>query len=285
MERCRLPLRQRENRRADRGILCAGSKAAPFTDSDGSGYSLAKELGHRLIPVLPALVQLQCEGDFFRSVSGVRTDGEVSIWSDGTCITKDRGEIQLAAYGISGIPAFQVSWYVSRLLYEKKSPSAVLDFFPDFTAEQTKAFLKARANTRPEKPVSMFLIGLFHKKLSDLWVKMAGIPREKKAADLTEKEISLLTDLIKELCVRVTGTNSFEQAQVCCGGIDTREVDQKTMESLIVPGLHFSGEILDVDGMCSGYNLQWAWASGYAAGKAVATWTGMKNKSSDILSE
>ena len=145
--------------------------------------------------------------------------------------------------------------------------TAVLDFMPDFTKEQTESFLSARAKTRPEKPAEMFLIGLFHKKLSDLWIKMSRIPREKKAGEMTGEEIRKLVQLIKDFQVRVTATNSFEQAQVCRGGIDTADVDETTLESRYVPGLYFAGEILDVDGMCGGYNLQWAWASGYVAGK------------------
>lgn len=253
--------------RADRVILCTGSKAAPATGSDGSGYDLAKRLGHRMIPVLPALVQLRCEGKFFKAISGVRGNGRVSIWSDGECIAKDSGEIQLTDYGISGIPVFQVSRYASQLLYEKKDVTAVLDFMPDFTKEQTESFLSARAKTRPEKPAEMFLIGLFHKKLSDLWIKMSRIPREKKAGEMTGEEIRKLVQLIKDFQIRVTATNSFEHAQVCRGGIDTSEVDENTLESRYVPGLYFAGEILDVDGMCGGYNLQWAWASGYVAGR------------------
>ncbi len=253
--------------RADRIILCAGSKAAPATGSDGSGYDLAKQLGHRMIPVLPALVQLRCEGKFFKAISGVRTNGNVSIWSDGECIARDTGEIQLTDYGISGIPVFQVSRYASQLLYEKKEVSAVLDFMPDFTKEQTEAFLSARAKTRPEKPAEMFLIGLFHKKLSDLWIKQSCLPRGKAAGDMTAEEIKKLVRLIKNFRLRVTSTNSYEHAQVCRGGIDTAEVDENTLESRYVPGLYFAGEILDVDGMCGGYNLQWAWASGYVAGK------------------
>ena len=253
--------------RVDRVILCTGSKAAPATGSDGSGYDLAKRLGHRMIPVLPALVQLRCEGKFFKAISGVRVNGSVSIWSDGECIAKDSGEIQLTDYGISGIPVFQVSRYASQLLYEKKEVMAVLDFMPDFTKEQTESFLSARAKTRPEKPAEMFLIGLFHKKLSDLWIKMSRIPREKKAGEMTGEEIRKLVQLIKDFQVRVTATNSFEQAQVCRGGIDTADVDETTLESRYVPGLYFAGEVLDVDGMCGGYNLQWAWASGYVAGK------------------
>lgn len=132
------------------------------------------------------------------------------------------------------------------------------------------AFLKARASVRPDKTAEEFLIGLFHKKLSDLWIRLTGIHREKRAGDLTEAELAALCSMIKEFRVTVTGTNSYDQAQVCCGGIDTSEVDQETLESLYIPGLYFAGEILDVDGICGGYNLQWAWASGRIAGEHAA---------------
>lgn len=261
------------NIRADRVILAAGSKAAPSTGSDGSGYDLAKKLGHRILPVLPALVQIRCGENYFKSLAGVRANGSVSIWNGDRCIARDTGELQLTNYGISGIPVFQVSRYASRLLYRKKDVYAVLDFMPDFTQEQMTAFLRARAKTRPEKTAGVFLIGLFHRKLSDLWIKLAGISREKKAGDLTDGEIICLVRLIKSMKVTVTGTNSFEQAQVCCGGVDTAEVDPDTLESLYVPGLYFAGEILDVDGMCGGYNLTFAWASGYVAGRSAAART------------
>lgn len=263
-------LTDQEPVRADRVILCAGSKAAPTTGSDGSGYDLAKKLGHRILPVLPALTALKCEEKFFKSIAGVRANGSVSIWSGGECIAKDTGEIQLTDYGISGIPVFQVSRYASKLLYEKKETDAVLDFMPDFTKAQTDAFLRARAQTRPDKSAEMFLIGLFHKKLCDLWIRLSEIPRQRKAEELNSDEIARLTDLIKEFRVRVRETNPYDKAQVCCGGVDTREVDPETLESVYVPGVYFAGEILDVDGMCGGYNLTFAWASGYVAGKAAS---------------
>ena len=263
-------LTDQEPVRADRVILCAGSKAAPTTGSDGSGYDLAKKLGHRILPVLPALTALKCEEKFFKSIAGVRANGSVSIWSGGECIAKDTGEIQLTDYGISGIPVFQVSRYASKLLYEKKETDAVLDFMPDFTKTQTDAFLRARAKTRPDKSAEMFLIGLFHKKLCDLWIRLSEIPRQRKAGELTEDEIARLTGLIKEFRVRVRETNPYDKAQVCCGGVDTREVNPETLESVYVPGVYFAGEILDVDGMCGGYNLTFAWASGYVAGKAAS---------------
>ena len=256
--------------RADRVILCTGSKAAPSTGSDGSGYGLAKDLGHRIIPVLPALVQLRCRENFFRRIAGVRAQGTVSIWSEDMCIARDTGEIQLTDYGISGIPVFQVSRYASKLLYEKKEVYAYLDFMPDLTKEQMCAFLRARASARPDKSAGMFLTGLFHQKLSDLWIRLAGVPEDRNVGELSDEELEKLAGMIKEFRVCVTAANPFEKAQVCCGGVDTREVEPETMESLYVPGLYFAGELLDVDGMCGGYNLTFAWASGYTAGLAAS---------------
>ncbi|MBU3876780.1 NAD(P)/FAD-dependent oxidoreductase [Faecalicatena sp. AGMB00832] len=255
---------------ADKVILAAGSKAAPASGSDGSGYTLAKKLGHRLIPVLPSLVQLCCKENFYKGIAGVRANGRVSIYVDGECQAADTGEIQLTNYGISGIPVFQVSRYASIGLYEKKEVTAVLNFMPDFSREQFITFLKNRISSRPQKTMEEFLVGLFHKKLSDLWLKLAKIERSKKAGDCTEAEITRLSALIQGFRTEVTDTKSFEQAQVCRGGVDTKEVHAETLESLYVPGLYFAGEILDVDGICGGYNLQWAWSSGYVAGKEAS---------------
>lgn len=255
---------------AEKVILAAGSKAAPVSGSDGSGYLLAQKLGHRMIPVLPSLVQLRCKETFYKGIAGVRVEGSVSLYVDGECQAKDQGEIQLTNYGISGIPVFQVSRYAAIGLYENRQVTAVLNFMPDFTEEQFLAFLKNRIETRPRKTTEEFLTGLFHKKLSDLWVKLAHLERTKVMEDYTEKEIERLAHLIQNFSTEITGTNSFEQAQVCRGGIDTKEVRPDTLESLLVPGLYFAGEILDVDGICGGYNLQWAWSSGYTAGKEAA---------------
>lgn len=255
---------------ADKVILAAGSKAAPVSGSDGSGYTLAKKMGHHLIPVLPSLVQLRCKENFYKGISGVRVNGSVSIYADGECQASDTGEIQLTNYGISGIPVFQVSRYAAIGLYEKKQVEAVLNFMPDFPKEQFTAFLKNRIAARPKKTMEEFFIGLFHKKLSDLWLKLAKIDRNQKAGDCTDDEIERLAALIQNFRTKITETNSFEQAQVCRGGVDTKEVDPDTLESRYVKGLYFAGEILDVDGICGGYNLQWAWSSGYVAGKEAA---------------
>lgn len=255
---------------ADAVILATGSKAAAFTGSDGSGYDIAKSFGHSMRPVLPALVQLRCKETFYKSLSGVRLQGKVSLFADGELEAFDTGEIQLTNYGISGIPVFQVSRYASQALYEKKKVRAELDFMPDFTDAQFEGFLRHRISTHPERRMEVFLTGLFNKKLCPLLLKLSDIKVNLTAGETGEKEIKALVKTIKHFSTEVTGTNSFEQAQVCAGGVDTARINPETMESLLVPGLYFAGEIVDVDGICGGYNLQWAWSSGYVAGENAA---------------
>lgn len=256
--------------KADAVIVAAGSKAAPVTGSDGSGYTLAKKLGHHLIPVLPALVQLRCKENFYKAISGVRAQAKVSLYVGDCPAAEDTGELQLTNYGISGIPVFQVSRFAARALYEKKPVKAVINFMPDFEEETFLKFLKNRAQNRPDKTVDEFFIGLFHKKLAELWIKLSGIKAGRKVGSLSDAELKKLAELIQRFETVVEETNSYEQAQICCGGIDTREVDPSTMESLYVPGLYFAGEILDVDGICGGYNITFAVASGAAAGKGAS---------------
>ena len=255
---------------ADRVILACGSKAAPVTGSDGSGYQLAKRLGHRMIPVLPALVQLRCAEKFYKSISGVRVQGNVAIYADDVFLASDTGEIQLTNYGISGIPVFQVSRYAARALYQKQSVTAILNFMPDMDNDEFLMFLQNRISKRPQKALEEFLIGLFPKKLCELWIRLSRIPKEMPVIELTAEQLEKIAMLIQHLRTHITETNSFEQAQICCGGVDTTEVDPVTLESKMVPGVYFAGELLDVDGICGGYNLQWAWSSGFVAGKEAA---------------
>ena len=139
---------------------------------------------------------------------------------------------------------------------------------PDFTAEQMESFLNARAKTRPEKPVEMFLIGLFHKKLSELWIRQSCIPRDKRTGEMDKgRDQKTRWDSLSILKFASYLQIHMNKHRYAAGGVDTKEVDENTLESIYVQGLYFAGEILDVDGMCGGYNLQWAWSSGYVAGK------------------
>ncbi len=256
---------------ADRLILATGSKAAPVSGSDGSGYALAKSFGHRVIKPLPALVQLRCEGKFFKQLAGVRCDAVVRIKnSQGRILAADQGEVQLTDYGISGIPTFQVSRYAAIALDQKEKISAVLDFLPSKSMKEIGGFLKNRAQMLSYRKAEDYLTGLLNKKLGAVVLKLAGIPAELPVSQIKGAQLERLAHLLKEFEVPVTATNAFEQAQICCGGVDTREIHAETLESKLVPGLYLVGELLDVDGICGGYNLQWAWSTGAIAGRCAA---------------
>ena len=252
--------------RSDALILAAGSKAAPSTGSDGSGYDLAKGLGHRIIRPLPALVQLRCREKFFKQISGVRADACVSIWADGEKLAYDQGELQLTDYGISGIPVFQVSRFASVALSQKAQVKAEIDFYPDLDRKELGRFLRERRQLLGERNAESFLTGWFNKKLALLFLRLAGISPDRKVSSLTEMQLSELGRQIKQFETEIVETNPFANAQICCGGVDVREVNPRTMESKKRKGLYLAGELLDVDGICGGYNLQWAWSTGALAG-------------------
>ena len=254
----------------DAVILATGSKAAAKLGSDGSGYDLAKMLGHKLVPVVPALVQLRCREKLYRQVAGVRTHGKVTVFIDGKETASDTGELQLTDYGISGIPVFQVSRYAARGLYEKREVLAELDFMPDLTDEAFLHMLEARKQMLNGLTMEQYFNGLFHKKLASALLKRIGISGTMPVQELDGENLEKLCRICKHFRTYIDKTNPFEQAQICAGGVDTREIDSDTMESKLVNGLYFAGEILDVDGICGGYNLQWAWTSGYLAGKGAA---------------
>ncbi len=259
---------------ADSVILACGSLAGNHTGNDGSGYELARKMGHHIYKPLPALVQLRSKGDFLKQWAGVRVDGAVSIWIDGECIAKDRGEIQLTDYGISGIPVFQVSRFVSEALERKKQVLARLDFFPDMNRHGLYRYLEKRFEDCPYKSLDDMMVGLLNKKLSSVLVKEAQMDGKRNWSSFSKVEKNRFCEILDDFTLPIYGTNSFAQAQVCMGGVDTKEINGKTMESQKMSGVYFAGEMIDVDGICGGYNLHFAWATGLIAGKHA----GGKNK-------
>lgn len=256
-------------------IIAAGSKASPKTGSDGSGYELARKLGHKIIKPLPALVQLICEGSFWKGIAGVRTDASVTVNTDNKFICGERGELQLTEYGISGIPVFQVSRYAVRALDEGKKVCVNIDFLPSLSEEKIFKFIKSQIENEkrsdaPVKTIEECLNGMLNKKITVFILKEARLPQSKAVATVSDKELKLVIKLIKAFRTNVTGSKSFDMAQVCQGGVDTAQLEPKTMQSKKTKGLYFAGELLDVDGICGGYNLQWAWTSGYLAGRDAA---------------
>lgn len=246
-------------------ILATGSKAAPITGSDGSGYELAENLGHKLIEPVPALVQLCCNVKYFKNLKGIRTHGKITLYIKDKKIVEDIGELQLTDYGVSGIPVFQISRFASVALREKKEVRIALDFLPDLQESYIVDKLNDSSFIK-DKSIGEVISGFLNYKLGVTLIKEAKLDIHRKIKALNKKEIHTLVSILKDFNVKVVGTKSFDQAQVCAGGISTDDIFPETMESKIVSNLFFAGEIVDVDGACGGYNLQWAWTSGYLAG-------------------
>ncbi len=253
----------------DSVVLACGGKAAPKTGSDGSGYKLAKQLGHGLIPTVPALVQLKCSETYLKAVAGVRADAEIMVVRRGKCVAKERGELQLTDYGISGIVVFQISSIVNYILREKEEAEGVINLLPDYTKESFEQLCMIRSLLKEGRNVEEFFTGLLHKKLICLFIKMAGLKPQMPVEEADEGQLRQVYEQCRQWKLHISGSNSYDNAQVCAGGVDTAEIT-KNMESGKVPGIYFAGEIMDVDGKCGGYNLQWAWSSGYLAGMAAA---------------
>lgn len=252
----------------ERVILATGLKAQPKLGSDGSGCKIASSLGHTVNNVTPGLVQIKCKEDYFKSVSGVRIPAGLTLWDGKRKVYSEEGELQLTAYGVSGIVAMNLS---NRLPGTSRDRYIVIDALPKFGYEELSGILESRIKkfARSMRPSASLLCGLLPKKLGDLFLRMMDINPDKSFNEeypVICRNAVALTSLIKGWKVEVKGTNSFEDAQICLGGISLSEV-KETMESRIVPGLYLCGELLDMHGDCGGYNLQAAWSSGYVAGK------------------
>ena len=262
--------------KADRVILAAGSKAAPKTGSNGDGYFIARKLGHTIVPYVPALCGIRCAGDAFRALAGIRTEAVLELVIDGHSVDREAGELQLVDYGISGIPVFQLSRYAAYALQEGKKAAVYINFLPGFTNEAEDPrecalrLYRQRQERLAGRKMESFFTGLLHQKLGQLLLRMASVRPELPVAELSEKQLRSLASLSVRFKAECVEMNGFLQAQVVAGGVDTTEVDPCTMASRLVPGLYFAGEVLDIDGICGGYNLQWAWASGFVAGRHAA---------------
>lgn len=252
-------------------ILACGGKASPKLGSDGSGYDLLKQLKIKVKKPLPALTGLCSPKKMFKNLSGVRTKGCISYFGKDGHYVKETGEIQLAAYGISGIPVFQISRYVIEDLEKEQEKGALVevlfDFFPDMTFQDLKtAFSCLR---RIEGAVcSDVLGGVVHEKWVPVLLGESGISPKDDPDTVPEKKWNKLIQLLKQYPIPINGYRDFEFAQACQGGAVVSELTQE-LESVKYPGLYLTGELVDVDGTCGGYNLHWAFTSGYLAARSI----------------
>ena len=249
-------------------IVATGGKAAPKTGSDGFGFDIAKKFNHTVIKPLPALVGLETEENL-KEISGIRVIGEVKLIINNELIQKEQGEIQINDYGFSGIPVLQLSSNAVKALNDNKNVDLSINLVPNIADDilGLRSFLKVQDRHLNNKSISQVLDQLFNYKLSNYLLKMSKIDNNSKIDKLSNDELDLLCHNILNLNYKVIKDHGFENAQTTSGGIDLKEINLETLESLKVKGLYFCGEILDVDGACGGYNLSFAWMSGLIAGE------------------
>lgn len=255
---------------ADKVILATGGMAMPVSGSDGNGYSLAKSLGHTLVEIFPGIVQLKLEGSFFKQIDGVKVIGVARLYSKDKLILEDSGDILFTNYGISGPPILQLSRTALDYLRRGKDIELRISIIHTKTSDELEEYLLKRFKNSPKKSVQESLIGLINKKLILPILRELSLDKDKVVQDLSEDEVDKVSKILTSWPFKITGSQSWGQAQVTSGGISTREIDNKTMESKLVKGLYIIGELVDIDGDCGGFNLQWAWSSGYVAGKNAA---------------
>lgn len=257
--------------KGDRIVITTGGKAMPSSGSDGNGYNLAAKLGHTMIDIFPALVQLKLEGSFFKRIDGVKFVGTAEIIHNNKSVAQDRGDILFTNYGVSGPPILQISRKAGELLNAGQEAHLKITIMDRMSEEDLRVFIKKRFQISSKKPLDFSLVGLINKRLIPVVLLEAGINDVKRpVANLSAKEQESIIDILADWRFKIRGTRSWPSAQVTAGGIDTKEINQDTMESKLVKGLYFAGEIIDIDGQCGGFNLQWAWSSGFIAGQSAA---------------
>ncbi len=250
-------------------ILCTGGASFPKSGSDGSGLLYLGSFKQPTKDIVPSLVQLKAKESFFKNLAGIRAQSLAKIYVNGQFCSENFGEVQFADYGLSGIPIFQISRFASYGLKEEKQVEVRLNFFPEITEAELSAYLETLLASQ-DGSVQTALSGLLHQKMIPVLCKLAGFSPEKAAKKIRPEQVQRFAALCQNFSATITGTTGFQKAQVTAGGIDTAFVHPETLESTLHKGLFFAGEVLDVDGLCGGYNLQWAWSSGHVAGTAAA---------------
>ena len=248
---------------AGRVILAAGGAAGGKVGGVMDGYQLAKSLGHHRTALYPSLVQIKTEPTYPRALKGVKAECGITLRRDGETVAQNRGEVLFTEYGVSGPAIFDLSRAAATA---GGTLCCVLDFFPDWEPREALDWLRQRRTSAGDREAGTLLTGALHSRLGQMVCKAAGFTNQ-RAAGLDDAELQRIAAQAKGFALPVTGVCGFDQAQVTAGGLRCDEFDPRTMESRLTPGFYACGEVLDIDGDCGGYNLQWAWSSGRLAGQ------------------
>ena len=247
---------------ADKVVLCAGGAAGSKVGGVMDGYQLAKHLGHHRTALYPSLVQLKTDPTYPRALKGVKAEARVRILRGREVLAENRGEILFTEYGISGPAVFEISRAAAT---GGEGLSVELDFLPAWDDAATAGWLQQRRGSAGTRESGTLLAGTLHSRLGQMVCKAAGFTSQ-SADTLTDNDLHTIARCLRTFTLDIQGVCGFDQAQVTAGGLRTDEFDPQTMESRLVPGFYACGEVLDIDGDCGGYNLQWAWSSGHLAG-------------------
>lgn len=254
---------------ADAVILSCGGMAGVYGEQQKNGYALCRQLGHSLLPCDPALVQAICEGNYYKSVSGIRTDVRISLLLDDIVTATEEGELQITDQGLSGIAVFQLTRYLGKALREGKQACFLVNFIPYMDLDEWVKMMFLRRESMKNRSAENFFTGILHKNLILLLLKRQNIDPGRKINTLSDVEFRALLELFQRFFVKVERLNDFKHAQISTGGVPLSEVDDM-MSSKLVKHLYLTGEILNAAGACGGYNLHFAAATGYLAGQNAA---------------
>ena len=249
-------------------LLASGSPAAPQLGGSNSGYAFATKMGHTLIPRHPSLVQLCSEENWVKGASGVKIAGLAQLYANGEYITEKKGDLLFTNYGISGLAILDLSREASTRLANYDYCELNLDLMPELSKEKLASLLLKRIQKESKKPIGLWLQGVMNKKLINIILEQSKC-KVNVENELNRKEINKIVHTIKNLKLSINDTKGFQGAEVATGGINTTEVNPKTMESKLVPNLFFAGEILDVDGDRGGFNFHFAWVTGMRVNKPL----------------
>jgi len=252
----------------DNVVVACGSEAAPHLGGCGDGYSFAKEFGHNIIQTYPSLVGLELDSDTHAKMSGTKIEAEISLLLNNTKTSTYYGDVLFTTYGVSGLAILDISNEVSEALINYQKADIIINLLPKFTPQNlSNKLLKIVKNTTT---LLEALHAILPFKIAKTILDDLQIPQAKTSKDTNTKDIKKVVNKIQNLRFKVTNTHGFRHAEVSGGGVDTTQIDPKTMKSLKQKGLYFCGEVLDVVGRRGGFNFAWAWASGYLVAQDIS---------------
>ncbi|MFC1780127.1 NAD(P)/FAD-dependent oxidoreductase [Patescibacteria group bacterium] len=262
---------QKKKYEGDALILATGGRTFPKTGSTGDGYRFAESFGHNIIKPFPASTPFRIKSIVCNKLQGIKVNVRLKVYSNSNLISDKTGELLFTHLGVSAPVVLESSRAVSKVLSENRDANIIcsINFFPEYSQEELHKLLKRRIVNHPERNISSQFTGILPKKVTPTILRDSKIDPEQISKQVSSKTIHQILQSLTDYRLSITGVLDWNIAQFTAGGVDTKEIDSKTMQSKLVPDLYFCGEVVDIDGDSGGYNLQWAWSSGYVAGNNI----------------